>query len=214
MKLNIRGKKLSLGLRIGLLLAAVHFFFISLSIIDMVRNGNEPWHMFWIFLGYVDFPLSMLLPVVILPIYKAAFGITLPYLTGGMLMFLTFTIFHLGLGSLWYLFLPVLLEKLSKKIATSTTGITLSILLMLLPIFSKWLQLLKFIGGSSSCFSPVINSFTPVFWTAFLVWLFLVNSRKKRVLWLLLLAPFVFFYFVHDLYYYITFVSDKLSIVK
>ena len=206
MKLNIRGKKLSLGLRIGMLLAAVHFFFILISIIDMVHNGNEPWHMFWIFLGYVDFPVSILLPVVILPIYKAAFGITLPYLTGGMLMPLTFTIFHLGLGSLWYLFLPVILEKLSKKISTSVTGITLSILLMLLPIFSKWLQLLKFIGGSASCFSPAINSLAPIFWTAFLIWLFLVNSQKKRVLWLLLLSPFVFFYLVHDLYYYITFV--------
>jgi hypothetical protein len=206
MKLNIRGRKLSLGLRIGMLLAAVHFFFILLSVIDMVRNGNEPWHMFWIFLGYVDFPVSILLPVVILPIYKATLGITLPYLTGGMLMPLTFMIFHLGLGSLWYLFLPVMLEKLSKKIATSVTGITLSILLMLLPIFSKWLQLLKFIGGSASCFSPTINSLVPIFWAVFLVWLFLVNSRKKRVLWLLLLAPFVFFYLVHDLYYYITFV--------
>ena len=206
MKLNMRGVKLSVGLRIGMLLAAVHFFFISLSILDMVHNGNEPWHMFWIFLGYVDFPLSMLLPVFILPIYKAAFGITQPYLTGGMLMSLTFTIFHLGLGSLWYLFLPVLLEKLSRKIATSTTGIALSILLMLLPIFSKWLQLLKFVGGTTSCFSPLINSFAPAFWTVFLICLFFVNSRKKRVLWLLLLAPFVFFYLVRDLYYYITFV--------
>jgi len=206
MKLNIRGKKLSLGLRIGMLLAAVHFFFISLSIIDMVRNGNEPWHMFWIFLGYVDFPLSTLLPLVILPIYKAAFGITMPYLTGGMLMFMTFTVFHLGFGTLWYLFLPSLLEKLSKKIATSTTGITLSILLMVLPIFSHWLQLLKFFGHSTSCFTPVINSFIPAFWTVFLIWLYLVNSRRKRALWLLLLAPFVFCYFVHDLYYYITFI--------
>ena len=163
--------------------------------------------MFWIFLGYVDFPLSILLPTVILPIYKAVFGITLPYLTGGMLMPLTFTVFHVVLGSLWYLFLPVILENLSKKIATSGTGIILSILLMLFPVFSKWLQLLKFIGGSGSCFSPVINSFVPAFWTVLLIWLFFINSRKKRVLWLLLLAPFVFFHLVHDLYYYITFVG-------
>ena len=205
MEQSTRGRKLSTGLKMGILLAALHFFFILISIIDMIHNDNEPWHMFWMFLGYVDFPLSLLLPLVILPAYKTMLGITLPYLQGGAVMFVTFVVFHVGLGSLWYLFLPVLLEKLGKKIAVSAVGITLSILLMLLPIFSNWLQLLKFIGGSISCFNPVINSFLPACWVVLFIWLYFINLRRKRTLWLLILAPHVFFYFIQDLYYFIRF---------
>lgn len=196
-----RLRRMSYGFYIGFVLAVVHFLFIALSIFDMLRKPGEPWHMFWVFLGYVDFPVSLLLPFVIIPIISIFISFVDPYLTGGLLMFITFSGFHLVAGSSWYFCLPILLERFSKKISGKVVDRMIVILLIIIPVFTNWLQLIKFSFGKTYPFTPLINSYLPAMWIILFIWLFFISSRRKRVLWLLCLMPFVFFNLVNDLYY-------------
>jgi hypothetical protein len=192
----------SWGCKIGLVLGLLHFLFIVWNIIYMISHSDGRWHMFWILCGYIDFPVSLLLSRIILPLYVTQLGIEAPYSAGGILMFATFSAFHVLLGSAWYVYLPILLEKLIKKIATGTVGAVIIVLLVVIPIFANWLQLLRFIPRHVHIFAPGVNSVLPALWVVLLVWLYLATSRRKPVLWLLCLSPFVFYYFLHDLYYY------------
>lgn len=202
-KLIIWFKAKSWGFKAGLVIAALHFLFIALNIADMIRNPDpgEPWHMFWILLDYVDFPVSSLLHCVILPICLGSTSVLLPEYVGWLWAVTIPSIFHLTVGTMWYFYLPILLEKVSKKVATNTSGRVIAVLLMIIPVLSRWPQLLKFLDGSAYFFTPLTNSYMPVSWVALFIWLYFAGSRKKQVLWLLCLAPFVFFYLVHDVYY-------------
>jgi len=197
----------SWGCKIGLVLGLLHFLFIGENIVYMMFHNEGHWHMFWIICGYIDFPVSLLLSKVILPAYVVLLGIQAPYRAARLLTFATFTGFHVILGTAWYLSLPILLEKLIKKIATDAAGAVIVVLLAVIPVFANWLQLLRFIPHHVHCFAPCVNSILPGLWSALLIWLYFATSRRKTVLWLLCLAPFVFYYFVHDLYYYMLFMS-------
>jgi hypothetical protein len=205
MKPTIQPKTASLGFKIGFILAVTYFFLIAFSIIYMLWKPGEPWHMFWVLLDYLDFPVSLLLTHVILWIYSAGFSISAPYLIGGPLMFITFCAFHLVVGTIWYFYLPILLEKVSRTIAINVTGRITVILLMITPILSYWLQLAKFLPHNVPRFTPWTNSWLPVLWVALFIWLYSANSQRKRALWLLCLTPFVFSYLAYDLYYCIKF---------
>jgi hypothetical protein len=115
---------------------------------------------------------------------------------------MTFLVFYAVAGSAWYFFLPVLLEKAGKRIAAGPGTFTIAVVIMIIPIFAHWLQFLRFVTGHTSLFAPGLYSILPMIWVGLLVWLYFASAGKKVVLWLLLLAPFVFFYFVRDLYYY------------
>lgn len=106
MKLPIRLKARSFAFRTGLVLAGLHFLFVSVSIIDMMHNPGEPRHMFRRLPAYLDFPVSLLIPWVIQPIHSALFSIHRLYLSERLLRFVTFSVFHLVVGSIWYFHHP------------------------------------------------------------------------------------------------------------
>ena len=195
-------KPVSPAFAIGLVLAVLYVFFVGLNIIEMLDRPEEQWWMFWTFLDYLNFPVSLLLRFVILPIYSVSFFVREPYIDRSRLTLGIFITFNLVVGGVWYFCLPFLLDKFSKKFASDITKKTAVILLAIIPIFCHWLQLLKHITGKTRCFSPVLNSWLPIIWTALFIWLYYVSGWKKKLLWLLCLVPAVFFYFVHDLHYY------------
>jgi hypothetical protein len=203
-EIPLRLEKRSWGFRIGLFLACLHFAFFVSNTLYIIEHNEGRWHMFWILCGYIDFPASLLLSKIILPVFSHFFTNRDPYLVAvyNSPMFVIFSLFHILVGSAWYFALPVLLEKAGKKITATALTLTAAVAIMLIPIFTHWLQLLRFIAHDVKNFAPVFNSILPVIWTALLVWLFFATARKKSVLWLLLLTPFVFYYFVRDLYCY------------
>jgi len=127
----------SWGCKIGLVLGLLHFLFIGENIVYMMFHSEGRWHMFWIICGYIDFPVSLLLSKVILPAYVVLLGIQAPYHAARLLTFATFSAFHVILGTAWYLSLPILLEKLIKKIATDAAGAVVVVLLAVIPVFAN-----------------------------------------------------------------------------
>jgi hypothetical protein len=117
-------------------------------------------------------------------------------------LFVVFSLFHILVGSGWYFALPVLVHKASRKIAATTAGVVAAAAMMIIPILSHWLQLLRFICYNAKPVAIGLNSILPCVWMVLLVWLFVTNPRRKVPLWLLCLAPPVFHYLVRDLYYY------------
>lgn len=202
MKSIIRRKVVSPVFAIGVLLAVLYVFFVGLNIISMLGNPQEPWHTFWVFLEYLNFPGSLLLRFMILPVYSILSSVTEPYFDRSWLTLAIFITFNLAAGGCWYFCLPMLLDKLSRKFAASVIGRIIVVLLAITPIFCHWLQLLKHIAGNSQCFSPILNSWFVMMWTGLFIWLYCISNRRKRLLWLLCLLPMVFFYFARDLYYY------------
>ena len=199
-------KKCSLGFKIGLFLAAVHFTLFTLNTVYMIVYHDPQWHMIWIMCDYTDFPVSLLLTQIILPLFFHG-GIWYDqYLDRSMSAMVTFVTFYAVAGTTWYFFLPILLEKAGKRIAAGPGTFAIAVVLMIIPIFAHWLQFLRFATGETPLFAPGLYSILPAIWTGLLIWLYFAAAGKKTVLWLLLLAPFVFFYFVRDLYYYKTLV--------
>jgi hypothetical protein len=196
--------KYSWGFRIGLYLGVAHFTLIVFNTIYMILYHDPQWHMIWIMCDYADFPVSLLLTQVILPLFFPGPILYDPYLDRSMSAMMTFLVFYAVAGSAWYFFLPVLLEKAGKRIAAGPGTFTIAVVIMIIPIFAHWLQFLRFVTGHTSLFAPGLYSILPMIWVGLLVWLYFASAGKKVVLWLLLLAPFVFFYFVRDLYYYKT----------
>ena len=194
--------KYSWGFKIGLFLAASHFTIFTLNTIYMIVYNDPRWHMIWIMCDYIDFPVSLLLTQIILPLFFPGPIWYDPYLDRSLSAMMTFLAFYAVAGSAWYFFLPILLEKAGKRIAAGPGTFTLAVVLMIIPIFANWLQFLRFATGHTPLFAPGLYSILPAIWTGLFIWLYFASAGKKVVLWLLLLAPFVFFYFVRDLYYY------------
>ena len=197
-------EKQSWAFHIGLLIGSTHMLFMLANIVYIVHHNDGHWHMFWILCGYIDFPVSLLLSKVILPVFSHFFTNRDPYIAAvyNSPMFVIFSLFHILVGSAWYFALPVLVHKVSRKIAATTTGAVAVAAMMIIPIPSNWLQLLRFIGHDTAPIAIGLNSILPCVWTALLLWLFLTNPRRKVLLWLFCLAPPVFYYLVQDLYYY------------
>jgi len=185
----------------GLLIGVVHMLFMLMNIIYIISHHEGQWHMFWTVCGYIDYPVSLLLPKVIL---WSTFAGGDPYLASGhsLQLFLIFSLFYTLIGSAWYFALPVLVYRISKKITATTTGAWAAATMMIIPIPSHWLQLLKFIGGNTKQTTIGLNSVFPAMWIILFVWLFLTNVKRKAMLWLLCLVPPVFYYLILDLYYY------------
>jgi hypothetical protein len=188
----------------GLLINLLHLLFMLANIAYMIHNSEGRWHMFWIICGYIDFPVSLLLSKVILPVFASFFTHTDPYMAAryNSPLFWVFSLFHTVVGSAWYFAMPLLIHKASKKITATTAGAFAAATIMIIPIPSNWLQLLRFVGYDTAPTAIGLNSVLPCLWTALLVWLFLTNNRQKVLLWLLCLSPLVFYYLVQDLYYY------------
>ena len=201
-EMPLRLKEHSWGFRIGLFLACLHFAFFVSNALYMIEHNEGRWHMFWILCGYADFPVSLLLTKVILPVLFRGGPLQDPFMATNASTLMVFALFYAVVGTAWYFCLPILLEKAGKKIAATALTLTAAVAIMLIPIFTHWLQLLRFIARDVKSLAPVFNSILPAIWTALLVWLFFATARKKSVLWLLLLTPFVFYYFVRDLYCY------------
>ena len=188
----------------GLLIGAVHMLFMAMNIIYVINHHEGRWHMFWILCGYIDYPVSLLLPKVILPVLAPLFARGDPYLASArsLQIFLIFSLFHIFVGSAWYFALPILVYKASKKITVTITGSLVAATLMIIPIPSHWLQLLRFYSGNTAQTSIGLNSVLPGLWVLLFIWLFLTNVKRKAILWLLCLAPVVFYYLTQDLFFY------------
>jgi hypothetical protein len=197
-------EKQSWAFQAGLLIGITHMLFMLMSIIYIISHREGQWHMFWIVCGYIDYPVSLLLPKAILPVLSHFFVQGDPYLASArsLQIFLIFSLFHILVGSAWYFTLPILIHKISKKITATTTGALTAAALMIIPIPSHWLQLLRFIGGDTKQTTIGLNSVLPAVWIILFVWLFLVSVKRKAMLWLLCLLPPVFYYLILDLYYY------------
>jgi hypothetical protein len=195
-------KRRSWGFRVGLFLASAHLLVFVLNVLDMVRLHDGRWHMFWIVCGYIDFPVSLLLTKVILPLLFHGGPFHDPFMSRYLLTRMVFIMFYSIVGTGWYFLLPILIEKAVKRTAITALTVTASAAVMVIPIFAHWLQLLRFIAHSAKCFAPGLNSILPAIWTVLLVWLCFATTKRKAAMCLLLLAPFVFYYFLHDLYYY------------
>jgi len=192
--------------KVGLFIGLVHLLFILANVIDIIHRHEGWWNMFWIVCGYIDFPVSLLLSRVILPILSAFLHIPNPYMAASRgPMFLIFLLFHTLVGSAWYFVLPILISKATAKITSTTKTAAAVAAMMIIPIPAHWLQLLRFIGRSTQPTAIGLNCFLPALWLVLLVWLFFTNTRRKVLLWLFCLAPPVFYYLVQDLYYYIVF---------
>lgn len=197
--------KISAGLafKVGLILGSVHLLFILANVFDIIRSNEGRWNMFWTLCGYIDFPVSLLLSKVILPVFSPFFVRGDPYLAAGrsLQIFLIFFLFHTLVGSGWYFALPILISKAAVKITSTTKAAVAAAAMMIIPIPSHWLQLLRFIGYNTAPTAIGLNSILPGAWTAIFIWLLVINAQRKVLLWLVCLAPFVFYYLVQDLYY-------------
>ncbi len=202
-EIPLRLKERSWGFRIGLFLACLHFTFFVSNALYMIEHNEGRWHMFWILCGYADFPVSLLLTKVILPVLFPGGPLHLrdPFMATNASTLMVFALFYAVVGTAWYFALPILVHKASRKIATTTTGAVAVAAMMIIPIFAHWLQLLRFIGYDTKPVAIGLNSILPCVWTALLVWLFLTSARRKVLLWLFCLAPPVFYYLAQDLYY-------------
>lgn len=170
----------------------------------MIYHSEGRWHMFWIICGYIDFPLSLVLSKFILPVFAHYFTHADPYLAARYNgpLFWVFSLFYILVGTAWYAFLPLFIHKASKKITVTTTGASVAAAMMIIPIPSNWIQLLRFFGHDTAPTAIVLNSALPCVWMALLAWLFVTNTKRKATLWLFCLAPPVFYYLIQDLYYY------------
>ena len=117
-------------------------------------------------------------------------------------IFLIFSLFHIVVGSAWYFALPILVHKVSKKITATTAGAWAAATMMIIPIPSHWLQLLRFFGGNTRPNTIGLNSVLPVCVDYFIHLAVYHKSQANGNLWLLCLMPAVFYYLVRNLSYY------------
>jgi hypothetical protein len=194
----------SWAFQVGLLIGTVHMLFMLMTIIYIINHHEGRWNMFWMLCGYIDYPVSLLLPKIILPALSHFFTRGDPYLVSGrnLPIFLIFSIFHILIGSAWYFALPIIVHKVSKKITATTAGALAAATMIIIPIPSHWLQLLRFIGGDTKPIAIGLNCILPAVWIILFIWLFLTNAKRTATLWLFCLTPVVFYYLAQDLSYY------------
>jgi hypothetical protein len=196
-------KQCSWGFKAGLLLGGAHFLLFVLNTIYTAMHPDGRWHLYWILCGYIDFPVSLVLTQVILPVFYRGGPFQDPFMSTNASTLMVFSLFYAIMGTAWYFLLPILIEKACKKIANTGRTHAGVIALAVIPIFAHWLQLFRFVTGETDLFVPGLYSILPAVWTVVLVWLYFATARRKAVWGLLILAPFVYFYFVRDLYYYL-----------
>ena len=213
MKLITWLKAKSWWFKSGLILAFLHLVFMS-WIIAIIIGGDAQWQLVWILPQHVDFPISLLHWHIILPIVPNI-DVDVFYLLpaelshlGGLGDFIAPCLFYLLGGTVWFFYLPTLLGKISKKIATRTAGRLIAVLLMTIPIFSSWLQIFRsYTAYGWPDYVDYIFDWTYYLscglWAVLAVWLFFVGHLRKVFLLVLFLLPLVLYYPMQDLYIYL-----------
>jgi hypothetical protein len=193
----------SWGFKAGVFLGALHLLMFLSNLLYMVWFNEGRWNLFWILCGYVDFPASLLLTKVLLPVLSGVAHYRDSFMSNRIPTLMIFAMFYSFVGTMWYFWLPVLIEKACSKITVTGWAAWAVSAMMVTPILAHWLQLIRFVAANNYPFVPALYSILPAVWTVLLVVL-LLATRKKMVLWLLVLMPFVYYYFIRDLYYYMT----------
>ena len=177
----------------GLILAFLHVVFMS-WVISITIKADAQWQLVWTLPQHVDFPISLLHWYIIRPIT--------PNIDADVIVL---GLFYSLVGTAWFFYLPILLGKISKKIATRTAGRVVAVVLMVIPIFSSWLQIFRFYTAYDGLYYIITWTYYLIcgLWVILSVWLLFVGSRRKVVLLLLCLTPLVFYYPIQDLYFYI-----------
>lgn len=103
-----------LALKIGIILGIIHFTYIMLGVSLMIEHPEKQWEFLWFGPMIIDFPISIIQIVILL----LCPTITLPLLSYPANQLREF-IFPLGvhgiLGSLWFVYLPVLLANIRNR---------------------------------------------------------------------------------------------------
>jgi hypothetical protein len=183
-----------IAIRAGLTLGILHFCLMLLFLINIYRDTSDgQWFMVWLLPYYVDFPISAIferliwyitINVEFLPPYFCGLG-------------------HLIAGSIWFFYIPIIINMCINRIATSKTSRILVGILSLLPMLTSWTYLLLEEWGNVYCDS--FNKYTGYDLTScmeyglavlYIVLLILAynsnGSKKRQILWLLFLMPYVF----------------------
>ena len=106
MKLISWVKKKTLSFKIGLIIATVHFLMTLLFIIDLGLSSNEAqWELSWLIPYHFDFPASLCLRYMLLPLTPGLDFYTLPEPLGDIYSFVVPSLFHLLGGTLWYFYI-------------------------------------------------------------------------------------------------------------
>lgn len=102
--------------RIGIILGLCHFAFIMIPVYLIVTDPRAQWQLLWIGPMFIDFPVSVLtfLILLLLPNMYVPF---LPYPIGSVREFIFPLLIHGILGSLWYVYLSVLVANIRRRIA-------------------------------------------------------------------------------------------------
>jgi len=190
-------KTRSCSFRMGLIIAVLHFVFAAFVVLMIgVDGGGAQWQMGWCSLDSIDFPASFLLWHIVVPVVPNICFYFLPEPVDSLSSFIVPAVFFIVVGSSWYFYLPIILEKISKKIADSKTGRIIAILLMLIPFFPTWIEIISY----EMNILLWIDYLAPLIWTSLFIWLFFTESKRKRVLFLLCLMPIVSYNLFHYLY--------------
>ena len=108
-------KATRLSFKIGLILGLLHFIFILWGVILVTKHPAGQWQFIWFLPIVIDFPISLLTVCywAFGPDYWFSF---LSYPIGELRTFIIPVIIHGGGGALWYLYLPVFIANLAKRI--------------------------------------------------------------------------------------------------
>ena len=104
---NIREKRLCI--KLGLLLALVHFIFCVYFAINLFHwSKNAQWELSWEFIFGIDFPVSLLYRVIIFNLpFNFNFDL-LPFPASEFRTFILPTLLCSIIGTIWYFYLPSL----------------------------------------------------------------------------------------------------------
>ncbi|HAJ57220.1 MAG TPA: hypothetical protein DCL35_05565 [Candidatus Omnitrophica bacterium] len=143
MKLPKLIKERRLSFKIAIFLAFFHFVFSLFNIHHVIEwSQNAQWELFWEFVFFVDFPVSLAYKFIIFnfPInYSFDF---LPYPISELKVFIIPSLLHSIIGTVWYFCLPILFTRLigeklkkiidPKRMIFGLISIVLGILLFIL----------------------------------------------------------------------------------
>lgn len=195
---------------VGIFAAAVHAAIVGAFIFNLAHSARGHWQSRWLVCHFIDWPVSLLLKYVILPIVPdlSMGGGFSAYPLGEVRDFLVPGFFYLVLGSLWYFYLPGLLVRVSGRISTVLYCRVAAIFLMVSCVISSWFGILVWSDASRLYLSPFFNGSLCVVWVIVFIFLYFANSRKKVTLWLLFLVPFVFYNLCYDVYFYMSYTGQ------
>jgi hypothetical protein len=199
----------------GLILSIIHFLFVGFLVVDIGMGGTGgQWQFAWIVPDYLDFPVSSLMWQIRSFMPDSYFYYDFddfysfpPEPVGDLRDFIVPSVFYLLIGTAWYLYLPLLIAKVAKKMVIDRVGYLCIVFLFIIPLFSKWVELIWLYIDGLPPFLPFATYGTLcLLWAGFFVWLCLGHARKVRAIWLLCLSIFIFYQFFKEMYIYFKFI--------